>query len=236
MSPTTPSIAPVDGALVAEPKRRPRRSPRDEPRAEPSLVPKALPEAAHASLPEVSLEVHDVADLARIYEPDVVAVVLRRSSPFGPERYDELASRDFAFSLRGAPEALDLGLLFADAQEPSSAAFAATVRDDIASVVDMFACLLDAREVGLRIACTSRATCPEYHYDRVAIRLVSTLLGPGTEWRVSSPVGPEATYAARASDLVLLKGSAFPGRRSGVFHRSPPVSGRRLFYSLDALA
>lgn len=222
MNQTTRTRAPLDRLPSAEPTGRPGLASRRVPHVEPAL-------------PELSLEVHEVAELARIYEPDVVAVVLRRESPVDPARVTELLARDFAFSLRGAPDALDLGLLFADAQGPSREV-AAAVRDDIAYVVDVFACLLDAREVGLRVACTGRATCPEFHHDRVAIRLVSTVFGPGTEWRAAPPGSSLTTHRARPSVIVLLKGAAYPGRTSGVFHRSPPVSGRRLFYSLDALA
>lgn len=222
MSQTTRTRAPREGLSSAEPTRSSGRPPRLLRRAEPAL-------------PELSLEVHDVAELARIYEPDVVAVVLRREAPVDPARVAELLARDFAFSLRGAPQALDLGLLFADAQG-AAREVAEAVRDDIAFVVDVFACLLDAREVGLRLACTGRATCPDFHHDRVAIRLVSTVVGPGTEWRAASPGASLTTHRARPSDIVLLKGAAYPGRTSGVFHGSPPVSGRRLFYSLDALA
>lgn len=89
--------------------------------------------------------------------------------------------------------------------------------------------------------------CRKFHVDHVRLRLVTTYLGPGTEWvpetavdrlaLVDSPTCPHeantrivrdatAVRRADAGDVVLLKGvrhASAAGRAA--LHRSPPIEG-----------
>jgi hypothetical protein len=89
--------------------------------------------------------------------------------------------------------------------------------------------------------------CRKFHVDHVRLRLVTTYLGPGTEWvpetavdrlaLVDSPTCPHEANArivrdlgavrrAAAGDVVLLKGArhgSVDGRPA--VHRSPPIEG-----------
>ncbi len=101
--------------------------------------------------------------------------------------------------------------------------------------------------------------CRKFHVDRLRLRLLSTFVGPGTEWLeednvVRSAVGAssccpadanraivrDAARVRRASagDVLIMKGGAWPGNEArAIVHRSPPIAGsgtRRLLWVLTA--
>ena len=53
---------------------------------------------------------------------------------------------------------------------------------DISRLVDIFCCLFDQKQVGLRLTALDNAMCPRFHVDQVQCRLVTTYHGVGTEW------------------------------------------------------
>lgn len=133
----------------------------------------------------------------------------------------------------------------------------AVLRDDIAELVDMYACLFEVEHVGLRLKSLERAMCPRFHVDRVVCRLLTTYAGVGTEYlanedvdrsRVGRPVEdplqpPVWHKSAKIHRLppgavALCKGEAWPGNEGrGFVHRSPdPGDGARLLLSIDGLS
>lgn len=133
----------------------------------------------------------------------------------------------------------------------------AMLADNIAELVDMFACLFEREQVGLRLAAVDRATCPRFHVDKVACRLVTTYRGAGTQWLPNeatdrSKLGaghqgksdeesgliPSGNHiqCLNPADVALLKGEHWLGNENrGVIHRSPAVVGQapRLLLTLD---
>lgn len=129
--------------------------------------------------------------------------------------------------------------------------------DDVALLVDMFCCLLDVPQAGLRLVSLDRAMCPRFHVDRVPARLVTTYVGKATQWlpharvdRTKLGVGAaglsdetSGLYSPQlpapqleVGDVALLKGETWPGNEgAGLVHRSPPVAEgeRRLLLTLD---
>lgn len=119
--------------------------------------------------------------------------------------------------------------------------------EDVALVVDMFACLFDIESIGIRMAVLDAAMCPKFHVDRVPCRLVCTYAGAGTEWHPNEQVRrfedgtleplPEAKpQTLSMGDVALLKGEAWEGNEGrGLVHRSPSATGttRRLLLTLD---
>ncbi|WP_194436619.1 DUF1826 domain-containing protein [Vibrio fluminensis] len=115
---------------------------------------------------------------------------------------------------------------------------------DVALIVDMFCCLFDVREVGLRLTMLDKPMCPNFHVDQVPCRLVSTYLGQATQWLASDDV-ERSTLAAKhdavirgmsAGDIALLKGGGWAGNEdNAIVHRSPEVKRheRRLLLTLD---
>ncbi len=123
---------------------------------------------------------------------------------------------------------------------------------DIGYLVSLFACLLDARAVGVRLRTLDKPMCPRWHVDKVPVRLITSYIGPGSEWlsEQDSPRqqlgGPAvdpcaddaASHALACGEVALLKGERWHGNEGrGLVHRSPrlPVGQRRLLLTLDWL-
>ena len=149
----------------------------------------------------------------------------------------------------GADEVLRMPpLLSAQADLHGHAAFVA----DVAWLVEAFACLLDARRVGLPLRSLASPTCPRSHVAHVWLRLISTYSGAASEWlpeaamdrrRLGDPAAePEAETLierAAAGHVLLAKGEKWVGNEGqGLIHRSPapPPGERRLLLTLDWLA
>lgn len=128
---------------------------------------------------------------------------------------------------------------------------------DVALIVDMFCCLFDVKEAGLRLTRLDSPMCPKFHFDRVPCRLVTTYTGRATEWltndvidrtklgagSLGQPDHLSGLYDSERSirqmqpgDVALLKGSGWEGNENGgLIHRSPYVGQdeRRLLLTLD---
>lgn len=133
------------------------------------------------------------------------------------------------------------------------------LKNDIAQLVEMYCCLFDSEEVGLRLSVLDAAMCPRFHFDRIACRLVTTYHGQATQWLphqavVRSKLGHGSQGQAdeksglfqhqddiqqlNTGDVALLKGEMWQGNQgAGLVHRSPPVlTGEyRLLLTLDAM-
>ncbi|MFT5852430.1 MAG: hypothetical protein ACI87J_002406 [Colwellia sp.] len=132
-----------------------------------------------------------------------------------------------------------------------------TLSDDIALLVDMFCCLFDLKQAGLRLTILDRAMCPRFHFDRIPCRLVTTYQGIATQWLNHAVVDRSKLGAGNQGksdeqsglfnniedinrlsegDVALLKGENWDEiQGTGLVHRSPPVSAgeRRLLLTLD---
>ena len=192
----------------------------------------------------------DPAVLARIYEDAISIAIWQRQLQQEVWGYlDELLrkSKTFALKLSGSPEQLmeEIQRVFPPAlvgeQNPcvSAAAFYA----DIHQVLDMFACLFDAKILGLRINTLEHAMCPRFHTDNVAVRLITTYYGLATEWlphqlsnraalgtasasQINTPgaIAESENHIQRmaAGDVALFKGELWEGNEGrGIIHRSP---------------
>ncbi|KUJ85036.1 hypothetical protein AVO43_03725 [Microbulbifer sp. ZGT114] len=131
------------------------------------------------------------------------------------------------------------------------------LRADIELLADMFTCLFDISAIGLRLTPLTDTMCPKFHVDRVPCRLITTYVGPGTEWLANdcldrSKLGAGSTGLSDAEsglypttqpvqslapgDVALLKGELWEGNEgAGLVHRSPavPAGQRRLILTFD---
>ena len=129
--------------------------------------------------------------------------------------------------------------------------------DDVNELIDMFCCLFELNQVGLRMTVLREAMCPKFHVDHVPCRLVTTYGGIGTQWLPNKSVnreklgigsaglsdqesglyGNESDIRQMASaDVALLKGEGWQGNQNaGLVHRSPaiPSGESRLLLTLD---
>ncbi|KAI3485015.1 hypothetical protein L1887_51790 [Cichorium endivia] len=94
---------------------------------------------------------------------------------------------------------------------------------DLGWLVGAYACLLDARSVGLRLRVLESAMCPRFHVDQVPLRLISTYAGPASEWLeegvvnrrrlAQEEVDPVHIRQLACGDVALLKGEKWAGQR-----------------------
>jgi len=195
-----------------------------------------------------------IADLTDIFEPHVNLVVLQRVPPPGVVDDAQRAIAQPGFRrFFVTPAATAASVVAAELSGFSH------VAADIHFWVEALAELTGCESVGVRLERADAAMCPRFHVDRVTLRLVSTYAGRGTEFVASEHVDrgrlghasqgladevsglllrPECIRAARAFDVVLLKGEAWPGNHGqGAVHRSPAATATepRLVVTLDPL-
>lgn len=171
---------------------------------------------------------------------DFAETLLAQGEPLAQSMTLELAQADSEPNLAG--------LVAQYADLPGQAAFLA----DVAWLVRAYACLLDARRIGLRLRALDKAMCPRFHVDHVPLRLITSYAGVGSEWleegamprsKLGQP-GAEPQDEALIQRLdsghvALAKGEKWQGNEGrGLIHRSPqPLAGeRRLLLTLDWLA
>lgn len=180
--------------------------------------------------------------LAELAEPGVWTALWERTLPAG------LTEALEAWAL-GRPEPLeapfvvlggDLGP-WLDGMAPPLRAW---VERDVRDLVSRLALAGRTDRVRLLFGPIRDDRCRRFHHDYVQMRMVSTYVGPGTEWAAErdvdraamarewccvddanrSIVAPERVRHARVGEVVGLKGTAHPtsGGR-GAVHRSPPI-------------
>ncbi len=119
--------------------------------------------------------------------------------------------------------------------------------DDVVGWLAWFSRHTQCPAVCLRLETLTNNACRRWHQDSVPLRLITTYVGPGTEW-----VAPEHSQSVLANadadsafaqslkpfDVGLFRGRGFPGQaqQSGIVHRSPRIEGlglTRLVLVLD---
>jgi len=148
-----------------------------------------------------------------------------------PARFDEvvaLPSDDLSAATRGLAEPARTWLMM-----------------DIAALLARFAHLADARRLRVSLGAVRTDKCRKFHVDFIRYRLITTYVGPGTEWVPDAAVRREALdhppdcpcdanekivqdasairYAV-PGEVIVMKGALHPNHR-GAVHRSPPIEG-----------
>lgn len=196
--------------------------------------------------------VEDVAGLSALFEGDVNVVVLSRKldSVIIGELQVALAQPSFRVLTSVTPSEGPGALMAQMTKLPRLA-------EEVHFWTEVLAELTGCELVGVRLARLEAAMCPRFHVDKVTVRVVSTFAGHGTEYlaeedvdrrwlgHAARGVSDEASglmrpgariRRAEASDVVLLKGEAWPKNAGrGAVHRSPAASAAspRLVMTLD---
>jgi hypothetical protein len=99
--------------------------------------------------------------------------------------------------------------------------------DDIAALAEIFAGLMRARWLRLRLDVVTTNACRRFHIDAVTARLVCTCRGTGTQYGISTDgAEPRRIFTVPTGSPIMLRGTLWPERpRSGLLHRSPPIEG-----------
>ncbi len=185
--------------------------------------------------------VDEVAGLSTLFEDGVNVVVLsRRLDPAIVGEVQGALSRPSARLLTSVAPSEGPGPLM------SQMAGLPRLAEEVHFWTEVLAELTGCELVGVRLTRLEAAMCPRFHVDRVTVRVVSTFAGNGTEYlaeedvdrrwlgHAARGVSDEASglmrpgariRRAEASDVVLLKGEAWPKNAGrGAVHRSPAAS------------
>lgn len=211
-------------------------------------------EATQNTEPSVRL-VGEVAALAEIFDPAVNIVTLRRARSEALIEEGRRALSETGFRVLTVARAGPAGL--EDLRE--ALAGWPHLTSDVSFWVDVLAEITGSERVGVRLARLRSAMCPRFHVDRVALRVVCTYEGRGTEYVSEEHVNrsrlghaaegapdeasgllssPGQVLAAEPGDVVLLKGDTWAGNAGrAAVHRSPAasVASPRLVMTLDPL-
>lgn len=187
---------------------------------------------------------HSAEVLTRIFDPEVNLVIWQRQPDPAIQAYSEwlAASLETAgmptFSqLQTVVEPAELPALLA--QRLPDAAGKPEFIADLQLLSQMLTCLMDCSAVGFRLKLLPQPMCPRFHTDHVALRLLVTYSGAGTEWLNAAQSSvmerqQQRPQQLKPAEVALLKGSAWQGNQAGaIWHRSPATSAPRLLLSLD---
>lgn len=219
-----------------------------------------MPKAARATPPTPastgSFATAHLPELEHIFNVDTSLCLLQRSPDRTLQRYlsghspascHERAQRVLA-------EQAELDSVLQDFAQPGRIC----LENELRFLIELFATLSDSRWVGVRLSISHQRSCPRFHVDKVGLRLICTLQGPGTEWLEhecvdrrflgfgSQGIPDEGSgllksgaqiHRMQTFEVGLFKGELWPGNenRSAV-HRSPavkPLSPHRIVVTLD---
>ena len=112
--------------------------------------------------------------------------------------------------------------------------------NDVDSLSQLFAAVMEAKYLRLRLEKVADNACRKFHRDAVHARLVCTYRGRGTQYGTSlDGIDPEQIFSAHTGAPILLRGSEWPEYPgANLLHRSPPIEGTgetRLLLVLDPI-
>jgi hypothetical protein len=98
---------------------------------------------------------------------------------------------------------------------------------DIAALAELFAGLMRARWLRVRLDVVTTNACRKFHIDAVTARLICTYRGLGTQYGISTDgAEPRRVFTVPTGAPCVLRGTLWPERpKSGLLHRSPPIEG-----------
>jgi hypothetical protein len=171
--------------------------------------------------------------VAKISAANTDVVELRRSLRLEGNPIADSHLRDVRFttSARGAAIKISRGL--ADLSIGQSRHQRALIANDILGLVCGMLAVFDWRRIEVRFEVAAAQSCPKFHCDNVLVRMLTTYVGPGTEYIQRDR--PNTIHQASAGSLVFFKGFRHPTHANTVLHRSPPVrqGERRLTVVID---
>ena len=168
--------------------------------------------------------------LGRIRRPRIDIAVWQRALPASLTRdlarwVFETEAAPFDAIVR-APAPVDLAL----ASLPD--ALRRDLSADLSALLDVFTELTHAKRFRLFAGVVRTDQCRKFHVDAIELRMITTYVGPGTEWMASD----DGVRRARAGDVLMLRGGLGSVGR-GAVHRSPPIEhvGARRFVVMATL-
>jgi len=179
--------------------------------------------------------------LSALHRPGCAAAIWRRQPLPGFQSWIDALDPDVLPRARVIlrPDAVrDAASEVCDASDTPAGPERDRLVDNIAALADIFAGLMQARWLRLRLDVVTTNACRRFHIDAVTARLVCTYRGTGTQYGISTDgAEPRRIFTVPTGAPVLLRGTLWPERPcSGLLHRSPPIEGTgeaRLVLVLD---
>lgn len=181
--------------------------------------------------------------LAAFLRPGCAAAIRRRQPPAGLRAWIEALDPRLLPKARVIlrPAAVPVALrAICDTSGTPAGPERDRLEEDIAALADLFAGLMRARWLRLRLDVVTTNACRRFHIDAVTARLVCTYRGTGTQYGISTDgAEPRRVFTVPTGAPILLRGTLWPEPpRAGLLHRSPPIEGTgetRLVLVLDPL-
>jgi hypothetical protein len=186
-------------------------------------------------------------DLCRIASPDLEQVQVYRPVPYG--------LREWLSSLPNLQQIAAHFVTTANAALPCFEQLVANARiapcalsrflvEDMTSLVMHFAAISGSRSVDVRFEVITDDGCTRFHRDFVDLRLLTTYLGPGTQWidpeHAADALALQHDYEGPIEEFPFGTIAIFKGGKSmpcrGLVHRSPKIAGMgvtRLLFCLN---
>ena len=110
--------------------------------------------------------------------------------------------------------------------------------EDISAQATIFAGLMGAAFLRLRLDVIAHDACRKFHLDAITARLICTYRGTGTQYGISTDgAEPAQVFTVPTGAPIVLRGTLWPtDPPAGLLHRSPPIAGSgetRLLLVLD---
>ncbi|WP_447894426.1 DUF1826 domain-containing protein [Vreelandella sp. GE22] len=209
--------------------------------------------ASDAAMPAHAAANDDISVLPRIFEDAVNIAILQRALPADitlSARAQCQTERAWQFNWLGAVDDAFSADLCRHLPAPQAGE---ALIEDITTVASAIAFLFETETVGVRLRLLTSAMCPRFHCDNLPVRLVTTYVGPSSEWlpeRAINRAGlgaprperpdiitdPGAIQRLSSGDIALVKGSGWVGcEERALVHRSPALDGqeKRLLMTID---
>jgi hypothetical protein len=183
------------------------------------------------AVPHVAMA-DDAGGLAAIADPGVnLAIWQRRLSPALATDVNRLvgaAQGDVRLNAPLAGLAGGLAAAFAEANLPE----VPTLVADIVDLAKQAAPLMMAAAFDMRLEIVTGNACNKFHADYVPLRLITSYVGPGSQWLSNEDAAALADGAAidqldvrqlLAGEVALFKGRLLTA--TPIIHRSPPIAG-----------
>lgn len=188
---------------------------------------------AHA----VAVERGDPVVLDAVGRPEVHLAVWSRPLPLAlawlPQLdWTKIDDLDFATTLEALQADVAEGL--AEAGYPAGARGDA-LAEEVVGHARRFAAIQNIDAISIRLEVIETDACRKFHADHVTARLLTTLVGSGTQW-IHGDGGPDTPIRQmRTGDVAIFKGW-LATETLAILHRSPPIGGTgetRLLLAID---
>jgi Protein of unknown function (DUF1826) len=100
------------------------------------------------------------------------------------------------------------------------------LQEDMRALAHRFTCLMGTDKIRIRLETITSNACKKIHADYTDLRLITTYVGPGSEF-VPFGLPPEEAnlQAIPTGHIGLFKGRLFGAGHAPCFHRSPRIEG-----------